>query len=48
MKNDFENGFFDSKISETLVVPIPKIDHPKKLAQFRPISLCNVCLQTDY
>lgn len=42
VKNAFENGHFDNKISETYVVLISKIDHPKKLSQYRPISLCNV------
>lgn len=42
VRDAFEHGHFGIKLVETLVLLIPKIDHPKKLNQFRSISLCNV------
>jgi len=38
----FKNGFYEDKIVETLIVLVPKIDHPKHFKDFKPISLCNV------
>ena len=38
----FASGHFDERLAETLVVLIPKVDVPQRLAQFQPISLCNV------
>lgn len=38
----FSSGTFDTRLTNTLIVPIPKVDVPMRLAQFRPISLCNV------
>lgn len=35
-------GSFDRALSDTLVVPIPKVDVPTTFKEFRPISLCNV------
>lgn len=41
----FSIGHIDPHLAETLIVPIPKIDEPKTLRDFRPISLCNVLLK---
>lgn len=32
-------------INQTLVCLIPKIKHPKKITELRPISLCNVLMR---
>lgn len=40
--NFFETGQLPSKANDALLVLIPKVDKPEKMAQFRPISLCNV------
>src|ERR1044072_2694178 len=42
VKDAFANGYLPSKLIETLVVPIAKVDFPSVLGDFRPISLCNV------
>lgn len=42
VKKAYETSSIDSRIAETLVVLIPKVDQPTRLKQFRPISLCNV------
>jgi len=41
----FQSGTIDLKLTETLIVPIPKIDVLMSLKDFRPISLCNVMLK---
>nr|KYP46578.1 Transposon TX1 uncharacterized [Cajanus cajan] len=41
----FVNGSSDSSLLETLMVLIPKVDHPMHLKEFRPISLCNVAFK---
>lgn len=42
VKNCFQNKYVPPEINETLIVLIPKVEHPKTIKQFRPISLCNV------
>lgn len=41
----FSLGRIDHQLAETLIVPIPKIDEPTSLKDFRPISLCNMLLK---
>lgn len=38
----FKRGTFDESLAEILIVLIPKVDQPRYLKEFRPISLCNV------
>lgn len=38
----FVTGSIAPHLVETLIVPIPKVDVPDSLKDFRPISLCNV------
>lgn len=42
VKNFFESGVFDDKITFTNIVLIPKKQCPKSMSNLRPISLCNV------
>jgi len=41
----FQSSTIDPKLTETLIIPIPKIDDPMSLKGFRPVSLCNVMLK---
>nr|KYP32736.1 Retrovirus-related Pol polyprotein LINE-1 [Cajanus cajan] len=38
----FMRGSFDPSLSNILITLIPKVEDPKRLTEFRPISLCNV------
>ncbi|OMP00911.1 reverse transcriptase [Corchorus capsularis] len=42
VRDAFDNGCFPEELNETLLVFIPKVQHPEYLKQFRPISLCCV------
>lgn len=42
VQNVFLTGRFDVRAAETLLVLIPKGDHPQSFRDFRPITLCNV------
>ncbi|OMO87944.1 reverse transcriptase [Corchorus capsularis] len=41
VKEFFRTGFLPQKLNKTNIVLIPKVDNPKEVGQFRPISLCN-------
>nr|KYP54967.1 Transposon TX1 uncharacterized [Cajanus cajan] len=38
----FMHGSFDPSLSNILITLIPKVEDPKRLMEFRPISLCNI------
>lgn len=42
VKEFFNSGVMPEGVNDTCIVLIPKIQHPGKLKDFRPISLCNV------
>ncbi|KAG7581014.1 Reverse transcriptase zinc-binding domain [Arabidopsis suecica] len=42
VQNFHSSGSFDDRLNETNICLIPKTDRPRKMAEFRPISLCNV------
>nr|KYP62712.1 hypothetical protein KK1_017260 [Cajanus cajan] len=44
--NAFSNGVIEPALTETLIVPIPKVDIPMSFKDFKPISLCNVLFKT--
>lgn len=43
--NSFASCSIPESIAATLIVPIPKVDVPMTMSDFRPISLCNVLLK---
>jgi len=38
----FNSGLMPEGVNDTAIVLIPKVAHPEKLSEFRPISVCNV------
>lgn len=38
----FRNGHMLKALNHTFIALIPKIQHPTRVEQFRPISLCNI------
>lgn len=38
----FDTGRFDSQVTETNIVLIPKMNNPTTMTELRPISICNV------
>jgi len=42
VKNFFSSGIFDEKLNETNICLISKVERPREMSGFRPISLCNV------
>lgn len=42
----FNRAKIPHKVNTTLLVLIPKVDHPTSLKMFRPISLCSVAYKT--
>lgn len=38
----FRHGFLLKQLNHTFITLIPKVEHPSKIEQFCPISLCNV------
>ena len=42
VKEFFRTGHMPHGVNDTVIVLIPKVDHPVRLTDFRPISLCNV------
>ncbi|XP_010481009.1 PREDICTED: uncharacterized protein LOC104759828 [Camelina sativa] len=43
VKEFFRTDRFDPRLNETNICLIPKTERPKRMTEFRPISLCNVC-----
>ena len=46
IKHSFSSGSIPKEINTTLLVLIPKVDHPVNLKMYRPISLCTVAYKT--
>lgn len=46
MADIFSLGKIPQEINTTLLVLIPKVEHPTSLSMFRPISLCTVAYKT--
>ncbi|KAH9659016.1 reverse transcriptase domain-containing protein [Citrus sinensis] len=46
IKNFFNSNHIPAEINRTLLVLIPKVDHPTSLKMFQPISLCTVLYKT--
>ncbi|GLT38147.1 hypothetical protein SLA2020_124130 [Shorea laevis] len=44
IKSTFQQGLFDKDLNTTLLCIIPKVEHPERVNQLRPISLCNVVI----
>ena len=42
VKEFFRTGHMPDGVNDTVIVLIPKVDHPVRHTYFRPISLCNV------
>lgn len=38
----FRTGFMLKQLNHSLIALLPKVDHPTKIEQFWPISLCNI------
>lgn len=45
VSHSIATSHIDEGLTKTLIVPIPKVDSPTTLRDFRPISLCNVLLK---
>ncbi|GLT60154.1 hypothetical protein SLA2020_329350 [Shorea laevis] len=45
IKTAFQQGSFDKDLNITLLCIIPKVEHPERLNQLCPISLCNVVVK---
>ena len=42
VRNFFDSSAFDPRLNQTNICLIPKTERPSDMAEFRPISLCNV------
>ncbi|KAH9697020.1 reverse transcriptase domain-containing protein [Citrus sinensis] len=46
MADIFSSGKIPQELNTTLLILIPKVEHPTSLSMFRPISLCTVAYKT--